>query len=350
MAGDGTVALAAAPPAGFADLPVRVDLPGVLGQEVVAWVEVEAGWQVVAEAGPPSPALALAAAPVPGTATVIVVDGPPTAAQVRDGLLAGALDVVGWPDDRDRLLDAPVRASSGSRPRGGPSVVGVAGAAGGAGTSTVALGVAGLLAWAGRRTVVVGGDDLVTLCTPSGWSGPGAPELAALDPAGAAAELATLVRPVPGVDGLAVLGGGAAAARPAGWPVDAVVLDLRTAGVGRGGDGPGGAGRGGDRPGGAPGGAQRGVRHRPGAPDLVVARPDASLRTAAGVPQDVPVMVVGDGPLDAAGARRLLGRAPVAWLPRSARVARAGLASRIPSGLPGSYVAALRAALARVRR
>lgn len=36
-------------PPKLADLPVAVDLDGVLGDEVRAYVEGEAGWQVVAE-------------------------------------------------------------------------------------------------------------------------------------------------------------------------------------------------------------------------------------------------------------------------------------------------------------
>lgn len=343
----------------FADLPVTVDLPGALGQEVTAWVEVEAGWQVVAGDGPPAPALALTPAPVPGTPCVVVIDGVPDAERVRDALLGGALDVLGWPQDRDRLLDAPLRSRAGRGPRPGPGVVGVAGAGGGAGTSTVALAVGGLLAWSGRATVVVGGDDLLALCGLPPWHGPGAAELSALDPAGAAAELPGLARPVAGLDGLAVLGGSAGGPPDtSGWAVGAVVVDLgtlsdrlhRTHPVPR-------------RPPahlvavppspGRPAPAAPvavGAASGRGVPDLLVARPDGSLRVAATTPADVPVLVVGEGPLDRAGARHLLGRAPVAWLPSSARVARAGMAGRVPSGLPGTWLAALRRALGRVQR
>lgn len=80
--------------------------------------------------------------------------------------------------------------------------------------------------------------------------------------------------------------------------------------------------------------------------DVVVTRPDGSLRrvgTAAAV------VVVGDGPLDRRGVRRLLGRPPAVWLPPSHRVARAGLAATVPASLPGSWLAALREVFAHLR-
>lgn len=315
---------------GLRDLPVSVDLPGVLGQEVTSYVEVEAGWQVVAEAGPPPPALVLTAAPRAGRPTVVIVEGAPSPEQVRDGLLGGALDVLGWPSDRDRLLDAPLRVRSDRR-GAGPSVLGVSGLAGGVGTSTVALAMGGLLAWSGKRTVVVGDEDLLRLCGAGGWRGPGAAELAALDAAGAGAELPGLLRPVPGVPGLLVLGGGGASVgAAAGWGVDAVVADLRALPPQDAGSPAGRA-------------ALRGA-------SLLIGRPDGSLRSAAGAPADVGVLVAGKGPLDHAGVRRLLGRQPLGWLPESARVAQAGLRGRVPSSLPGSWLAVLRTASGRVRR
>lgn len=300
------------------DLPVTVDLHGALAQEVVAYVEGEAGWQVVADAGPPRPVLALADRPLAGRPCVVVVDGRPDADQTRAALLAGALDVVGWPDDRARLLEVPLRVLA-ARPAGGTTaVLRVGGAAGGVGTSTVALALAGLLAWSGRRTAVAGDDDLLRLCGLGPWRGPGVAEVAALHATDARREVVELARPVAGVPGLCALGGAGAGwtvdqAGPAGagsWPMDAVVVDLR------------------DRPIGA---------------DLVVARPDAGLRSIAGT--HTPVVLVGEGPLDARGVRRVIGRPPLLWLPASARVARAGLAGRVPSALPGRWLAAVRAAM-----
>lgn len=318
----------------LADLPVAVDLTGAVGDEVRAYVEGEAGWQVVADGGPPRPVLTIAHAPRADEPCVVVVDGPPSTEQVRGALLAGALDVLGWPDDRARLLEAPLRVRTARGGQGGPAALRVAGVAGGVGASTLALASAGLLAWRGREVVVVGADDLLRLCGMDPWSGPGAVEVAALQPAEAAAEVDALARRVPGVDRLRALGGGAAPFSTAGWPADTVVMDL-------------GEGR-------AAGHRLEGARwaaggHRATGPvDLLVARPDAGLRAAAGAPDDVPVVVVGDGPLDRPGVRRTLGRRPAATLPWSARVARAGLTGRVPSGLPGTWLAALATVLGRV--
>lgn len=303
------------------DLPVVVDLPGRLAEEVTAFIEVEAGWQVVSPSGSLAPVLELVAVAVAGRPCVVVAEGPVRAEEVRAALLAGALDVIAWPDDRARLLEAPLRIHAAPRNGSGPPMLRVAGCAGGVGTSTVALALGGLLAWSGRATLVIGDDDLLRLCGVGPWPGPGAAELGQLDDTAAAAEVTSLARPIPGIDGLAVLGGGGAAVRGvAGWPVEAVVVDLR-----------------------AP-------RRLAGA-DLVCARPDAGLGALEEQPADeLPVLVVGDGPLDQAGVHRRLGRPPVGWLPESLRVARAGVAGRVPAGLPGAWLGILRSALGGVWR
>jgi hypothetical protein len=238
---------------------------------------------------------------------------------VRAALLEGALDVIAWPADRARLLEAPLRVRVTRRAGAGSAVLRVAGASGGAGTSTVALALGGLLAWSGRRSLVVGGDDLLRLCGRGPWRGPGAAELAGLDAAGAAAEVAGLSVGVDGVDGLSVLGGGGrAVVATVGWPVDAVVCDL--------GAGPPWTGA-----------------------DLVVARPDGALRGVAAA-RGAPALIVGEGPLQRAEVRRLLGGEPLGWLAWSVRVARAGYAGRVPSALPGRWLRDLRRVLGRVRR
>ncbi|MDQ3538164.1 MAG: hypothetical protein M3415_05145, partial [Actinomycetota bacterium] len=163
------------------DLPVCVELPGALGEEVAAYVEGEAGWQVVGNDGPLMPVLTVAASLRPGVATVVVTDGPPDQAAVHNALLGGALDVVAWPRERARLLEAPLRIRATAAGRNAPAVCRVAGAGGGAGTSTIALTVAALAGWAGRRALVVGGDDLLALAGMPPWPGPGAAELAVLD-------------------------------------------------------------------------------------------------------------------------------------------------------------------------
>jgi hypothetical protein len=288
------------------DLPVALSLPRHLRDEVAAYVEAEAGWQVVGLDGPPPPALCISDAPLPDRDCVVLTDGPADPDAVRAALQGGALDVVAWPLERDRLLGAPGRVR---RPAatGGPAVITVAGSRGGVGTSTVTLALAGLVAWAGRSALVVGRDDLLELCGLGPWDGPGAAEIAALGPEGGD-EVAVHARPVAGVPGLAVLAGGPEAPQVLGWPVEAVVVDARTA--------------------------------LDPVPDVVCARPGPGLARAAA--SGAPVVLVGEGALDAQRVRAVLGGTPAAWLPRSARVGRAGAAGRVPAGLPGSWLRAVR--------
>ncbi len=308
------------------DLPVSVELPGALGQEVARYVEAEAGWQVVAPQGPPEPALTLGSSCRPGRPCVVVLPGTPTPDQVREGLLGGALDVVGWPGGRERLLALPSRLAVRAAGVAAPAVLAVGGTAGGAGTSTVALALGGLCAWSGHRTVVIGGEDLLALCGAARWTGPGAAQLAALGAGGAAAEFAAVARPLPGVPRLWVLAGdGAALPDRSGWPVDLAVVDTRT-----------------QLPEVPP--ASHGRERL-----VVVTRPDGSATRAAGLARSAVVLVAGRGPLDRTGIRRLLGRSEDAWLPHSARVARAGLLGRVPSSLPGAWLTLLRHTVAAPR-
>jgi hypothetical protein len=176
----------------------------------------------------------------------------------------------------------------------------------------LALAVGGLAAWGGARCLVVGDDDLLRLAGIDNWDGPGAPELAALEPAHAAAEVPDVARVVAGLDGLRVLGGGTVEAAFAGWPYDLVVIDRR-----------------------APA--------RIGAADLVVATRDVSLANAARA--DAGVVLRDHGALPAAAARRLLGRDPIGVISESARVARAGQSGRVPSSLPGRWLDQVRGIL-----
>lgn len=297
----------------YADLPVCVDLPGRLGEEVAAFAEAEAGWQVVGGGGPLAPALTLAGAAAAGVPCVVVRPGPLPPDEVRAALLAGALDVLAWPDDRDRLLALPARLRPAAVAPPAP-VLRVGGARGGVGTSTVALAVAATVAWSGGSALVVGDGALVRLAGVGPWTGPGLRELSALG-AEAGQEVAGVSRAVPGVAGLQVLAGGeGGAVTPSGWPFDLVVMDV--------------------------GAAQRPYETPV---DILVGAADRCLEDT---PDDVGVLVVEHGPLDRAGVRRCLGRPPAGWLPYSARVARAGLGGRVPSALPGSWVAALRKGLA----
>lgn len=310
---------------------VAVVLEGSLAVEVTAWAETEAGWHVSTVDGSPAPELVLASAVVPGRTTAVVIDGEATPEQVRTALREGAVDVISWPAERERLVGvveaAAAMTAATSTARRGPRVLAIAGAGGGAGTSTVALAVGGLFAWAGRSALVLGDDDLLRLAGRRRWQGPGLAEVLELDPVGAAEEVGQLSHPVAGVPGLRLLGPGrpsaglasvAAGLEPAeladvtrSWPVDVVVVDRRT---------------------------------NLGGADLVLARPDRCLTAVA----NGPVVVVGRGHLDAGAARRLLGRRPLGWLPDSARVARAGLNGRVPSGIPGTWLDALRPLLGAV--
>lgn len=296
----------------FSDLPVCVEMTGSLAAEVTAWAEAEAGWQVITAGGPLVPALALADDVLAGVPTAVVSDGRLEPARVRDALLAGAVDVVAWPAERDRLLALPARLS-GAGAAGRPTpVLRVAGSRGGAGTSTVVLAIGGTVAWSGQRALVVGDAGLTALAGLAPWRGPGARAVVALG-AQAGDEVAQVARGVPGVDGLSVLGdtaGPPVVDTLLGWPYDLVILDEGTRG--------------------------------PGTADVVVGCADRSLQ---GLPADAAVLVVEHGPLDRGGVQRCLERAPAGWLPYSARVARAGSAGRVPSSLPGSWVAALRRSL-----
>jgi len=292
----------------YNDLPVAVDLPDAVSAEVIPFVEAEAGWQVVDEDGPLAPVLKLATTAGPARCPVVVVAaGTPNPDAVRAALLEGALDVIAWPAERERLVRAPARVSSAApAPTVAPLRIG--GCRGGVGTSTVALSVGGTVAWSGGRALVVGDDDLLRLAGVA-WEGPGAAEVSALGGDGAG-EVAGVARPVPGVPGLDVLRGDGTITDVGGWPYDLVVVDAGT--------------------------------RQAGGLTLQVGAADRSLSNAAA---QVPLLVVELGPLDRAGVRRHLGGPPAGWLPHSARVARAGAAGRVPSGLPGSWVAALRRCL-----
>lgn len=293
-----------------AELPVALELPPGLDLEVTAYLEREVGWRRVPLEGPPAPALLLTQRPRPWPPSVVVLDAATDADAMRRALLDGALDVVVWPHERARLASCARRLPR-LRVAPAPARIGVAGAAGGTGTSTVALALAGLAAWSGRRALMVGPAEVLRLAGVDAWSGPGADELERLAPDDAAREFPRVARPVAAVPGLWLL---PASALPvaAGWPVDVLVADL-------------------------------GAMPVPVRPDVVVARPDAALERVAGL--SAAAVVVGSGPRSPMEVRRILGREPVAWLPQSARVARAACAGRVPAGLPGSYLAALRGGL-----
>lgn len=282
-------------------LPVQLSLPGALGAQVRDHVEGTLGWQVVDGGALParvrlvSPELVGSPASAPVPTVVVVADGAAVASVTA--LVTRVDGVVAWPTQAARLpevVDAALASRAAHRVTRAPLVVG--GAAGGVGTSTVALAVAGLRAWRGARTLVVtGGRSPV----------PEALELAAS--ALAASGLWAAASPVPGVPRLRAVrltGAHDAAARTdevdavvdAGVDDDVDVLVLR--------------------------------RDRPGIEAM------ARSRAAAFVVLD-----------DGIAPRRAVVRAaegrPVLPVPTSVRVARAHAARRVPAALPGSWLAAL---------
>jgi len=349
------------------DLPVAVALPPPLGTDVALWIERDLGWQVVDRDGPLEPVIALSDRECGPSPWIAVTDGAPDGEQVRRHLTAGALDVVAWPHDRLRI---PLLAAQAERDRGADDHRGrltIAGAAGGVGTSTVALAIGGLLAWSGAAVLVSGGADLLTF-TGGGRPGAGpqpvavrrfageqmrpgaeggrllaadavggavaAPDAALTADTAAVSAGATVIAPgaavvapgatvpnrsapipVPGVPRLSVVGDGVDVATAA-WSGDIVVVDGGTA--------------------------------RTAETTLIVSRPDRSLERARAA--GLPVILVGDGPLGPRDCRRVLGAALLAHLPSSSRVARAGLYGRLPAGLPGAWLRDLRAGLARLER
>lgn len=282
------------------DLPVVVALPAPLDAEVTAWVEHDLGWQIVDPGAGLAPVLALSDQAVGPMSWVAVTDGPPSVDAVRRHLTAGAVDVLGWPDDRHRLpaVAADVTARRARQPR--TAVWTVAGAAGGVGVSTTALAVGGLLAWSGAAVLVVGGPALADLSgvRPAHTDAPDRPSHAP-------------VRAVPGLSVAVVADDGATTP----WAGDVLVVD--------------------------------GGTRAPAAADLIVARADGALRRARAAGR--PVVLVEGGPLGPREVRRVLGTDPLVTLPWSQRVARAGVLGRVPQGLPGSWLRTLRSGLAHLQ-
>lgn len=297
------------PPSSTDGLPVALHLAGPLAGSVRRWVEGHAGWQAVDAAAaalvPPRLALLDVVAASAGALHTLTVDGlpavllvsaddPPEAA-ARAGVTATA--VLRWPDDRAQLPQVAASLTVPGRSPQGGQVLRVGGAAGGAGTTTVALALGGLAAWQGRRAVVVTHD--------------GAP-LDAAARAVSAGELTGVplweaATPVAGVGGLRVV-----QARPADVAFD-------------------------------PGGAHLVVDDAGVADDvdvLVLRRDRAGLAALARATAAVAV-VIAVGPAGARALRVAAAGRRLVQLPLSERVARAGLAGRVPAGLPGAWLRGL---------
>lgn len=293
---------------GVEALPVLVSARGPHAAEIRRWLEGVAGWQPVdAETARLVPPLLMVAdvqagdlggAEIPRILLVNDDDRPCAAAVAARGAHA----VVRWPDERDRL--AVVAEDLSHPPTGGTAAyqLRVGGASGGVGTTTVALAVAGLIAWSGDSVLVVGHGP-----TPV----PDVPRRRPEDLLSAGTWDAAA--PVPGVRALRVVlteQPALDAAIDAG-PADWVVRDVGCAEEA----------------------------------DVMVLRPDRSgLRALHDATSPVAV-VIGDGPASERALAAVASRRRYIHLPWSARVARAGLAQRVPAGIPGSWLRRLRPAL-----
>jgi hypothetical protein len=289
-------------------LPVELDLHGRSADGVRGWVEGTLGWQPVggATAGLVPPAVVLRDLDSTHVATVagvvpdvLLVDddaAPSRIAEVAAAMRPAA--VVAWPSGRDVLVERVAAVIERPRHRApAGSLLRIGGSAGGVGTTTVSLAVAGLAAWSGASTLaVVRGNGLVAPVVSA----------AALQGIGLWAHAA----PLPGVPGArAVRLVGSDEVPDASDPeIGMVVLDA---------------------------GVDPEV-------DVLVCRPDAAALEALVLTTAAAVVVVGEGPVAPRDLRRAASGRRGILLPWSARVARAGLAGRVPAGLPGAWLRRLR--------
>ena len=280
------------------------------------WIEGTLGWQAVDDDldGPVPPSVRIV--DVEGALRLLDSGSPdrlPTLLLLEDeDAVALAADVARrlqpagvcrWPDGRDALPELVVRAV-GERRSGVESgrVLRVGGVAGGVGTTTVVLALTGLAAWSGQRALaVVHGHAGVRGATP-------VPPDAIVSP-----DLWSRATPLPGVVGARVVhtGSGAPSRAPADRRIGLSVIDV---------------------------GPDPEV-------DVVVCRPDRAAADQLPVTMAGAVVVVGKGLLSAERIAQLAGGRRIVHVPTSVRVARAVLRGHVPSGLPGSWVDALRPVL-----
>ncbi len=294
-------------------LPVRLVLAGPHSVSVGRWVESVAGWQAVEAAAsrlvPPVLTLAdvagAGAAPADLPLVLLVAEDDEPRAAAAAATRSSAL--VPRPTERRELVEVTAAVSLAATPRPLETLeLRVGGAAGGVGTTIVALALGGLVAWRGRPTLVLSHG---TVPCPGGRSG--VPEELS------GVHVWDLATPAPGVPSLRVLRLPAAVADD-GLETAPATLVVRDLGVDLSGD------------------------------VLVVRRDRSGLealtRSAAGVTL---VSDTGAAPWRslerAAGGRRLV------RLPWSMRVAQAALVGRVPAGLPGSWLRALAPVLSGTR-
>lgn len=276
-------------------------LEGAHAEAIRRYVESRPGWQLTDD-GPLRPQVLLAdvpGAPAGGDVPVLllVTDDVAPARAATAAARTGAAAVLAWPGGRDRLA----RAAAELRPDAVRAGVGltVGGAAGGVGTTTVALALAGLAAWDGRRVLALVHGSVPapagTVVDPADLAGPGAWRAATVAPGCGRLRVLRCSRP------------------PARLPVEAGPAELVVRDLGVGAD-----------------------------VDVLVVRRDRSGLDALQATPAGTVACADAGPVRAermvaaAGGRRLV------VLPRSVRVARADLAGRVPAALPGRWLALLR--------
>lgn len=291
-------------------LPVLLRFGRPDAARVVAWLEGVLGWQPVeADAGGLLPRVTIADVaggpdgdePGHGVPTILLVsaDDPPLAVAeaVRRSRPAAVLS---WPDGREALVAAVSDLVARARPVATDEVtLRVGGAAGGVGTTTVALALGALGAWGHGSTLVLT-SGVVPVATPrtvepDALSGPRTFDEAS---------------PVPGVPGLRVV--------RTTTPAVAVAVDPGPAAV-----------------------VVRDVGVRDDADVLVLRRDAAGIAALERSPAAVAV-VLDDGLAPTGAVTGAAGGRPTIVLPRSVRVARAGLLQRVPTALPAAYLRALR--------
>lgn len=285
-------------------LPVELALTGRHADAVRRWVEGTLGWQPVdgATAGLVPPAVvvldldaAVASREDGGVPVVLLVDDDADVSRVADAaMVLGPDAVVAWPSQRDALVSRVDEVLGRAREvRGAGHTLRVGGSAGGAGTTTIVYALAGLAAWRGARTLAaVRGTGLPARPMPA----------AAL----AGADVWSRADEVPGVpDCRAVrIVDDDTVPDTVDVTIDALVVDL---------------------------GVAVDV-------DVLVCRPDrAALETVAATTAAA-IVVVGTGPVLPRELGRVAAGRRAVHVPWSARVARAGLAGRLPAGLPGSWL------------
>ncbi len=293
-------------------LPVRLVLAGPHSVAVGRWVESVVGWQAVEPAAsrlvPPVLALAdvagAGAAPVDLPLVLLVAEDDEPRAAAAAATRSSA--VLPWPTDRSELVEVAIAVSLAA-PRPLETLeLRVGGAAGGVGTTIVALALGGLVAWRGQPTLVLSHGAVPC---PGGRSA--VPEELSGVP------LWDLAVPAPGIPSLRVLRLTAPVADE-GLEAAPAALVVRDLGVDVSGD------------------------------VLVVRRDRSGLDALTGSAAGVTVVSdMGGAPWRwlerAAGGRRLV------RLPWSMRVAQAALAGRVPAGLPGSWLRALAPVLSGTR-